>query len=58
MISSPILTFVLPRIENIERNDFFFKYPSEIDYMNKYSNQYQPVYELIAVIAFRGDKVY
>ena len=58
MVSSSILTFKLPRIELIDREDFFFNYPSKIDYMNKYSNQYQPVYELFAVIAFRGDIVY
>ena len=56
MVSPPVLAFSLPRFpEDIEIDDYFFNYPKEINFMNRYSKQYQPVYELFAVIAFRGD---
>lgn len=58
MISSTILSFSLPRFNDLERNKARFCYPKVIEFMNRFSSDYQPSYELFAVIANRGDSLF
>ena len=58
MVPSSILSFSLPRFNLIDRNQKSFRYPIKIDFMSQFSSEYQPSYELFAVIANRGETLY
>ena len=54
VVSPAILSFTVTRYNDIERDNSSFRYPILIDFMDQFSNQYQPNYELFAVVANRG----
>lgn len=55
MVSSSILSFSLKRFDDrADKNRDRFMYPICIEFMGQFSEDYQPYYELFAVIANRG----
>ena len=54
VVSPAILSFTVTRYNGIVRKNSSFRYPILIDFMDKFSKQYQPNYELFAVVVNRG----
>lgn len=50
-----ILTISVPRLDGTRRYDNKLYYPITINFMDRFSKVYAPVYELFAVIVFRGN---
>lgn len=57
VVSPAILSFAVKRYNDTKKNNCSFRYPILIDFMDKFSNQYQPNYELFAVVANRGQQL-
>jgi len=58
MISSSILSFSIQRFDPVDRKKDIFRYPQKISFMGSFSTDYEPEYELFAVIANRGNSLY
>ena len=58
MISSTVLSFSIQRFDTIDRKEDKFNYPQRINFMGNFSSEYQPTYELFAIIVNRGISLY
>lgn len=58
LVLPSIMSFSVPRFDVVTRQNKSLHYPDKIEFMDQYSTDFMPSYELIAVIVNRGDEIH